>query len=318
MVVIRDDLEVPADPTAAPSPPRDGKKSRRARRSTLAPRILVADGHEASRRDIAASLKKAGFGVHTVVTGHDVVAAARAKPPALIILEVRLPGAIDGTEACRRLRLRVQCPIILVSARASEADLVIGLEAGADDYIAKPFSMRELRARIAALLRRAAMNRVDHGTVTPMVASPTLLHPTPGPATPDVPASGASGSVGPPPVAMEEAALAFGDVTIDGNRREVRIGDRRVSLNRREFDLLAHLARNHGVVLTRTQILRAVWHGDRPDDDTRTIDVHVSRVREKLEADPAHPRLVHTVRGTGYQFRVGPPPEARRARAITG
>lgn len=278
--------------TSRPDKKGDAEKPRR-----VLGRILVIDGDEASRRAIGASLKDVGYEVQSLVTGHDGIAAARTKSPDLIILDVQLPGGIDGFETCRLLRLYVTCPIVIVSARSSEIDRVVGLEVGADDYVTKPFGMRELLARVAAHLRRAAMPAFERegGDSTAIVSVPEA-----------VPSAG----LGDP--AADGEVLVFDGIAIDGGRREVRIGDRRIGLKRREFDLLAYLARNHGIVLTRVQILRAVWQDDRPDDDTRTVDVHVSRVRERVEANPAKPRFLQTVRGTGYVFRDDLADHARR------
>ena len=273
---------------AAGDTPRLGKKSKREGRPRGLAHVHIIDGDEVSRRAIGASLKDAGYDVQSLVTGHDGIAAAKAKSPDLIILDVQLPGGIDGFETCRLLRRYVTCPIVIVSARSSEIDRVVGLEVGADDYVTKPFGMRELLARVAAHLRRAAMPAFEReGGDSTAIAVDADVAP--------------SAPLGDP--AADGEVLVFDGIAIDGGRREVRIGDRRIGLKRREFDLLAYLARNHGIVLTRAQILRAVWQDDRPDDDTRTVDVHVSRVRERVEANPARPRFVHTVRGTGYVFR---------------
>lgn len=279
-----------ADDRVGRAKARIGKRSKRDERPRGLAHILIIDGDEVSRRAIGASLKDAGYDVQSLVTGHDAIAAARAKAPDLIILDVQLPGGLDGFETCRLMRRYVTCPIVIVSARSSEIDRVVGLEVGADDYVTKPFGMRELLARVAAHLRRAAMPAVDRAD-----DGGTLIAIDPS----DVGVT----SLGDP--STDGEVLVFDGISIDGGRREVRIGDRRIGLKRREFDLLAYLARNHGIVLTRGQILRAVWQDDRPDDDTRTVDVHVSRVRERVEADPTRPRFVHTVRGTGYVFRDG-------------
>jgi len=281
------DLRAPGSALAA-GIRRIGKKRRRDERPRGLAHVLVIDGDEISRRAIGASLKDAGYDVQSLVTGHDGIAAARSKSPDLIILDVQLPGGIDGFETCRLLRRYVSCPIVIASARSAEIDRVVGLEVGADDYVIKPFGMREMLARVAAHLRRAAMPAVERERAKSEAVQS------------DLPPAGGDTATLP-----DGEVLHFDGIAIDGGRREVRIGDRRIGLKRREFDLLTYLARNHGIVLTRAQILQEVWQDDRPDGDTRTVDVHVSRVRERVEADPARPRFVHTVRGMGYMFRDG-------------
>jgi two-component system response regulator RegX3 len=267
---------------------RVGKKRRLDERLRGLAQILVIDGDEISRRAIADSLKDAGYDVQSLVTGHDGIAAARSKSPNLIILDVQLPGGMDGFETCCQMRRYVSCPIVFASTRSGEIDRVVGLEVGADDYVIKPFGIREMLARVAAHLRRAAMPAVERERANSEAVD----------ADPPI----AEGDTEAPPAGE---VLLFDGIAIDGGRREVRIGDRRIGLKRREFDLLTYFARNHGIVLTRAQILREVWKDDRPDGDTRTVDVHVSRVRARVEVDLGRPRYVHTVRGIGYVFRDG-------------
>jgi DNA-binding response OmpR family regulator len=173
---------------------------------------------------------------------------------------------IDGLEVCRRLRARSAVPIIMLTAKSEEIDKVVGLELGADDYITKPFSMREFRSRVKAALRRADM-RAE-----------------------------------PAPEAPDEPPLRQGEVTIDFAKRAVEMDGREVRLTYVEFELLGALARNPGRVFTRDQLLARVW-GDSSYRDPRTIDVHVRHLREKLEADPKEPEYIVTVRGVGYRFR---------------
>lgn len=279
-------------------------------RHSRAPSILLIDGDEASRKVIGESLRRAGYEVRTAQSGRDGLDRARINIPDLVILEAALPGRLDGFDTCRLLRQQAECPVIFVSSRATEIDRVVGLEVGADDYVSKPFSMRELLARVAAHLRRAAMpvlgarddDRAD-GASTDTGSADALPDDLPG-----------TGEANPRPRKgySDPDILVFEGVTVDAVRREVRTSHRRVSLKRREFDLLLHLARNHGIVLSRSQLLRAVWPEEFLDHETRTVDVHVSRVRDKVETDPAHPRFIHTVRGTGYQFRVIPPSLAKK------
>lgn len=256
------------------------------------PTVLVVDDEDALRATIAYSLRRVGFEVRTAVNGREALTGARAVPPDLILLDVLLPGGVDGFETCRLLRQTLACPIILVSARTSEIDRVVGLEVGADDYVTKPFSMQELVARVRAHLRRASIK----------VGEPEAL-----PSAVDD-AAGRSGAV-----KNTQTRFSFPGLSIDNGRREVQVDGQVITLKRREFDLLTFLARNHGIVLTRNQILRAVWPEELHGEDTRTVDVHVSRLRLKIESDPDEPRFVHTVRGTGYQFRVQSPSGPGRA-----
>ena len=282
---------------------------RRVRRSR-GPHVLLIDGDEATRKAIAASMRHAGYEVRTAQTGAEALDTAAAQRPDVVILEATLPGRIDGFETCRLLRLHIECPVIFVSGRTAEIDRVVGLEVGADDYVTKPFGMRELLARVAAHLRRASMPTVESIGDLPDWSEGEWTD-TSGRPTAEVAPDGEVGSRrkkggGDPDI------LVFDGVTIDAVRREVRTGSKRIALKRREFDLLMYLARNHGIVLTRSQILRAVWPEEFLDQETRTVDVHVSRVRDKVETDPARPRFIHTIRGTGYQFRVIPPPAEKR------
>ncbi len=235
-------------------------------------RVLVVEDERALRETMAYNLRRRGFAVHLVEDGTSALAAARAQTPDVILLDVLLPGGIDGFEVCRLLRHDLRCPIILLSALADEVDRVVGLEVGADDYVTKPFSTVELVARIKAHLRRAAM-----------------------------PAAGADAARQRGP---SLAPLVVGDLEIDAARREVRVAGRPVQLKRREFDLLHYLARHAGMTLTRSRLLAAVWSDQLPGrGDTRTVDVHVHRVRERIEPRPSRPRYLHTVRGLGYALR---------------
>jgi DNA-binding response OmpR family regulator len=234
--------------------------------------ILVVEDERALRETLAYNLRRAGFEVRLVEDGAGALAAARTQSPDLILLDVLLPGGIDGFEVCRLLRHDLRCPIVLVSALADEVDRVVGLEVGADDYVTKPFSIVELLARIKAHLRRAGM---------PMVAADERKHST-----------------------RPESPVVVGDLEIDAARREVRVAGRAVHLKRREFDLLLYLARHAGMTLTRSRLLDAVWTDQLTGrGDTRTVDVHIHRLREHIEPRPARPIYLHTVRGLGYALR---------------
>src|SRR5579884_797144 len=236
--------------------------------------ILVVEDDDALRDTVAYNLRGEGYAVVTALDGVTALEIAAQQPVSLVLLDLMLPR-LDGLEVCRRLRANpetAQTPILMLTARGEETDKVVGLEMGADDYVTKPFSWKELRARIRALLRRGEQ-AVAGGQV----------------------AAGAAGS-------PETRVLAAGDVRIDVDRREVRKGERQVELPARLFDLLVYMVRNKGLVLTRDRLLQHVW-GYEYAGDTRTVDVHVRWLRERLEDDPANPVLIQTVRGVGYRFK---------------
>ena len=226
-------------------------------------RILIVDDEPNIRHTVGYNLRREGYEVVEAADGEAALAAAAAQPLDLVVLDLMLPG-VDGLEVCRRLRARGPVPILMLTARADEVDRVVGLELGADDYLVKPFSMRELLARVKAILRRAELNRV---------------------ARPE------------PPTRLVRDGL-----TIDTGRRRVAVDDREVALKPREFDLLAFLARQPGQVFTRAQLLEHVWGYDYLGD-SRTVDVHVRSLRTKLGDRADTPRWIETVWGVGYRFR---------------
>ena len=221
-------------------------------------RVLVVEDEESYREALAYMLRKEGFDVIEAADGTAGLAEYDRTGADIVLLDLMLPG-LPGTEVCRQLRLRGPVPVIMVTARDSEIDKVVGLELGADDYVTKPFSHRELVARIRAVLRR--------GTDVELV--------------PDV---------------VESAG-----VRMDVERHEVSVNGDRVKLALKEFELLEMLLRNAGRVMTRGQLIDRIWGADYVGD-TKTLDVHVKRLRSKLEVDPANPRYLVTVRGLGYKF----------------
>ena len=221
--------------------------------------ILVVDDEPMVREVLARYLEKEGFAVQTAEDGEQALAAFESSPPDLVLLDLMLPR-IDGLEVLRRMRERNRSAVIMLTAKGEETDRVVGLELGADDYVTKPFSPREVVARVRAVLRRTT----GQGAATPEV-------------------------------------VTFGDVTIDGPRREVRRGDEPVHLTRKEFDLLALLASSPGRTFTRGELLDEVWDFAW-DGDTATVTVHVRRLREKIEQDPSNPAHLVTVWGVGYRF----------------
>lgn len=222
--------------------------------------ILVVEDEPTLRETLEYNLTHQGYRVYTAADGWTALDMARREQPALIILDVMLPG-LDGFEVCRRLRQEMDVPILMLTARAEEVDRVVGLEIGADDYVTKPFSMRELLARVKAHLRRERRGQ--------SVARP--------------------------------AKLVFDDLVIDESRHEVRLAGQPLYLKPKEYELLLFLARNRGIVFSRDEILERVWGWDFTGG-SRTVDVHVRWLREKIEPDPANPTRIVTVRGTGYRF----------------
>jgi DNA-binding response OmpR family regulator len=225
--------------------------------------ILVVDDEESIQQLLAYPLEREGYRVLQARDGEEALERFAAADVDLVLLDVMLPK-LDGLEVCRRLRTSSAVPIIMLTARDDEVDKVLGLELGADDYITKPFSIRELRSRIRAVLRRATQlsERRDDA----------------------------------------RAAIRVHGLTIDGAKRQVSVDSRAVSLTYVEFELLRTLALHPGRVYTRQALLEAVW-GDSAYREPRTVDVHIRHLREKLEADPAVPEYIHTVRGVGYRFR---------------
>jgi DNA-binding response OmpR family regulator len=220
--------------------------------------VLVVDDEPIVRDVIVRYLRRDGFATLEAGDGDRARELIETADPTLVVLDVMLPG-IDGLELCRWIRSRSDLPVIMLTARGEEADRIVGLELGADDYVTKPFSPRELAARVRTVLRRS----------TAGVTRPERLE--------------------------------FGDVALDGGSREVTRAGEPVTLTAREFDLLWFLASNPRRVFSRHHIMDRVW-GHAPALDTGTVTVHVRRLREKLEADPARPRHLQTVWGVGYRL----------------
>lgn len=230
------------------------------------PKILLVEDDRVLRETLTYHLQHQGYTVIGVGDGISALEKAREIQPDLILLDVMLPG-LDGFEVCRRLRESLDAPIIMLTARTETSDKVLALEWGADDYVTKPFDLRELQARIKAHLRREKRLREEDAEDLQAASSPLVL----------------------------------GDLTIDWARREVFRAGVKVELKPREFELLAFLVRHRGMVLSRELILERVWGWDFVGN-TRTVDVHIRWLREKIEDDPAHPQRLITVRGMGYRF----------------
>jgi len=236
-------------------------------------KILVVEDDKTLLETLDYNLQRQGYDVVTTENGRTALMLARTQKPDLLILDVMLPG-LDGFEVCRILRKEFSTPILMLTAKSEEVDKVVGLEMGADDYLTKPFSMRELLARVKALLRRVELIR-EELSMEPAGVAP-----------------GANGL---------EAMLIFDDLVIDQNRREVRLNEEVLRLKPKEYDLLLFLARHQGIALSRDLILERVW-GWTYDGNSRTVDVHVRWLREKIESDPSNARRIVTVRGIGYRF----------------
>jgi two-component system response regulator RegX3 len=225
------------------------------------PLILVVDDEQSYRDALSVALQREGFLVETAADGNEAIVRFDAAKPALVLLDVMLPK-ISGIDVCRELRQRSRVPIIMVTARNAEIDAVVGLEMGADDYVTKPFRLRELIARVRAALRRVPITDDDRD------------HPE---------------------------ILEVGDVRLDAARHEVEVRGTTVSLPLKEFELLELLMANAGRVLTRDVLIDRIW-GPNYFGDTKTLDVHIKRLRSRIETEPASPSRIVTVRGVGYRY----------------
>ncbi|PZQ90625.1 MAG: DNA-binding response regulator [Leifsonia xyli] len=223
-------------------------------------RILIVEDEPSLAEPLAFLLGREGYETAIAGDGRAALAEFDRNDADLVLLDLMLPG-LSGTEVCRELRSRSSVPIIMLTAKDSEVDIVVGLELGADDYVTKPYSSRELLARIRAVLRRRVEIEEDPA----------------------------------------ESVLEAGLVRMDVERHAVSVGGKEVAMPLKEFELLEFLLRNAGRVLTRGQLIDRIWGSDY-FGDTKTLDVHIKRIRAKIEPDPANPRLLVTVRGLGYRF----------------
>jgi DNA-binding response OmpR family regulator len=229
---------------------------------TDTPRILLVDDEESVQKLLSYPLRNDGYEVVAAGDGQEALDRFDEGAFDLVVLDVMLPR-VDGFDVCRKLRARSAVPIIMLTAKAEEFDKVLGLELGADDYITKPFSMREFRSRVKAVLRRAELVRGDDNG---------------------------------------DESLVQGELGVDFSKRQVEVRGNPVRLTYVEFEILSTLARAPGRVFSRTMLLERLW-GDSAYRDPRTIDVHIRHLREKLERDPKQPEYLFTVRGVGYHFR---------------
>ena len=226
-------------------------------------KILVVEDEVTLNETLVYNLERQGYTVASAMDGHDALKKARSLKPDLIVLDIMLPG-LDGLEITRILRKEANTPILILTAQGEEIDRVLGLELGADDYMPKPFSMRELLARVKAILRRIQLDK-----------------------------DGVPGE--------RKDILIFEDLKIDQRKHEVTLGEETLKLKPKEYDLLLYLCSNRGQVLTRSLILEEVWGWDF-SGGTRTVDVHIRWLREKIEPDPTNPIRIITVHGVGYRF----------------
>ena len=225
------------------------------------PSVLIVEDEDSFVEALVVGLKREGFLVHVARDGITALAQFDAVRPDLVLLDVMLPS-LSGIDVCREIRKRSRTPIIMVTAKGSEIDTVVGLEVGADDYVSKPYRLRELVARMRAVLRRVPRQDVD---------------------------------------VVSLSVLEVGDVRLDPERHEVTVRGDSVALPLKEFDLLEILLDNAGRVLTRDLLIDRVW-GSNYVGDTKTLDVHIKRLRSKLEEDPSNPRRILTIRGLGYRY----------------
>ena len=236
-------------------------------------RVLIAEDEESFVDALAVGLERENFVVTIARDGAEALELFDAREFDLVLLDVMLPK-MSGLDVCRNIRAKSSVPIIMVTAKTTEIDTVVGLEIGADDYVAKPYRLRELVSRIRAVLRRVALK----------------------PAT----AGGHGGSRG-ADEELAESMLSVGDVRLDAERHECVVRGEEVSLPLKEFELLQLLLENAGRVVTRDTLIDRVWGYDYVGD-TKTLDVHIKRLRAKIEADPSNPKLITTIRGLGYRF----------------
>ncbi|GAA2517119.1 response regulator transcription factor [Rarobacter incanus] len=226
--------------------------------------VLIVEDEDSYRESLSYQLEREGFAVTAVADGKSALHAFEAAGADIVLLDLMLPG-LSGTEVCREIRKKSDVPVIMLTAKDAEVDKIVGLEIGADDYVTKPYSFRELLARMRAVLRRSTS---DDGA---------------------------------PTAEDQDSVLEIGPVKVNIDRHEVEVRGAGVAFPLKEFELLEYLMRNAGRVLTRGQLIDRIWGSDYVGD-TKTLDVHVKRIRAKIEQDPSAPTLVLTVRGLGYRF----------------
>lgn len=245
-------------------------------------KILIVEDEENIADTLKYNLIREGYDVMVSGDGRQALEVARKEQPDLVILDLMLPG-MNGLDVCRTLRQHSTVPILMLTAREEEVDKVLGLELGADDYMTKPFSLREVVARVRAMLRRMEMLQSVKPQNQPENSAP-VTQSTAEPFAQDI--------------------ITAADLQINMNQHTVTLGDKLITLKPKEFELLAFLARHRGQVLTRETLLERVWDYDY-SGGTRTVDVHIRWLREKIESDPSKPHYIHTIFGVGYKFEPG-------------
>lgn len=259
-----------------------GSCSDRVNPASAMAKILIVEDEENIADTLKYNLIREGYEVTVSGDGRKALEVARKENPDLVILDLMLPG-MNGLDVCRTLRQHSTVPILMLTAREEEVDKVLGLELGADDYMTKPFSLREVVARVRAMLRRMDMLQNAKTQSQPESAQPVAQ------AAPEV---------------FTQDIITAGDLQINLTQHTVTMGEKLITLKPKEFDLLAFLARHRGQVLTRETLLERVWDYDY-SGGTRTVDVHIRWLREKIESDPSKPHFIHTVFGVGYKFEPG-------------
>jgi len=270
-------------------------------REAVRPRVLLVEDAESFVDALVVGLEREGFEITVARDGVEALERFESAPTDLVLLDLMLPR-MSGIDVCRAIRARSDVPIIMVTAKSTELDTVVGLEVGADDYVAKPYRLRELVSRMRAVLRRVPSNGA--GVSAAGASSSPAQREAEG--SPEGVGRARVGSRSAPPpaaAAAEPELLSAGDVQLDVARHECRVREDEVKLPLKEFDLLEVLLANAGRVVTRDTLIDRVWGMDYVGD-TKTLDVHIKRLRSRIEADPSHPVLITTIRGVGYRLEA--------------
>ena len=245
--------------------------------------VLIAEDEESFIEALQINLSREGFNVRIARDGMEALDSFKEKPSDIVLLDIMLPR-MSGLDVCRQIRTFSAVPIIMVTAKSTEIDTVVGLEIGADDYVAKPFRIHELISRMRAVLRRSAQDKINSQALD--TAANPIIEDGRGPVKGD-----------------GDNILTVGEITMDLDRHECKVRDSEISLPRKEFELLEQLLLHAGKVVTRERLISHVWGFDYVGD-TKTLDVHIKRLRSRIEADPADPHLITTIRGLGYKLEV--------------
>ncbi|MGO9197485.1 MAG: response regulator [Acidimicrobiales bacterium] len=284
--------------------------------AAAAPKVLIVEDAESFVEALVVSLEREGFDISVARDGVEALERFDADAPDLVLLDVMLPR-MSGIDVCRAIRARSEVPIIMVTAKSTELDTVVGLEVGADDYVSKPYRLRELVSRMRAVLRRHSPNPTGALPLVPIGLTPQGPGATAVTAPPREPVATSTGEdtardLTPGSGVMldrlralvgQDEVLTAGDVVLDVGRHECIVRDEEVKLPLKEFELLEILLANAGRVVTRDTLIDRVWGLDYVGD-TKTLDVHIKRLRSRIELDPSNPVLITTIRGVGYRFET--------------